>query len=72
MKLTDSIIKAAKPKDSAYSLSDGQGLGLYIQPTGAKWWRYRHRHAGKANMCYLSAFILMSRWRLPDGINTNA
>ncbi len=60
MKLTDSIIKAAKPKDSAYSLSDGQGLGLYIQPTGAKWWRYRYRyryrHAGKANMLSIGVY----------------
>lgn len=43
MKLTDPIIKAAKPKEKPYSLPDGYGLILLVQPTGAKWWRYRYR-----------------------------
>ena len=37
MKLTDSIIKAAKPKEKTYSLPDGHGLVLLVQPSGAKW-----------------------------------
>jgi len=36
MKLTDPIIKAAKPEEKPYSLSDGHGLVLLIQPSGAK------------------------------------
>ncbi|MBA2484250.1 MAG: tyrosine-type recombinase/integrase [Nitrosomonas sp.] len=50
MKLTDSIVKAAKPKDKPYPIPDGQGLVLYVQPSGAKWWRFRYRYAGKAKM----------------------
>lgn len=56
MKLTDSIVKAAKPKDKPYSLPDGQGLVLYVQPSGAKWWRYRYRYNGKAKMLSLGVY----------------
>lgn len=56
MKLTDSIIKAAKPKETPYSLPDGQGLVLYVQPSGAKWWRYRYRYAGKAKMLSMGVY----------------
>ncbi|WP_374049947.1 Arm DNA-binding domain-containing protein [Nitrosomonas sp. sh817] len=41
MKLTDSIIKAAKPRDKRYSLPDGKGLVLWVQPDGQKCWRVR-------------------------------
>lgn len=37
MKLTDSEIKAAKPKEKPYSLTEGHRLVLMIQPSGAKW-----------------------------------
>ncbi|SET28814.1 Integrase [Nitrosomonas marina] len=60
MKLTDSILKAAKPKDKAYSLPDGKGLVLYIQPSGAKWWRFRYRHNGKAKMLSLGTYPTVS------------
>ena len=56
MKLTDSIIKAAKPKDRPHSLADGQGLVLYIQPSGAKWWRYRYRFNATAKMLSLGTY----------------
>jgi integrase len=56
MKLTDSIAKAAKPKDKPYSLPDGQGLALYVQPSGAKWWRYRYRFNGKGKMLSLGVY----------------
>lgn len=56
MKLTDPIIKAAKPKDKPYSLPDGKGLVLYVQPSGAKWWRYRYRFNGKAKMLSLGVY----------------
>lgn len=37
MKLTDPIIKAAKPKQKPYPLSDGKGLTLYVRPNGESW-----------------------------------
>lgn len=56
MKLTDSNIKAAKPKEKPYSLPDGQEFVLYIQPSGAKWWRFRCRFNGKGKMLSLGTY----------------
>ncbi|MGV8841858.1 MAG: tyrosine-type recombinase/integrase [Pseudomonas sp.] len=44
--LTDSAIKAAKPKEKPYKLTDGQGLYLDIKPGGSKLWRLKYRFAG--------------------------
>lgn len=43
MPLTDIAVRQARPRDRAYKLTDGRGLTLLVQPTGAKWWRYRYR-----------------------------
>jgi integrase len=64
--LTDAKIRNAKPgqkprKDedgrpvlvdveSAYKLTDSNGLYLEVRPSGAKLWRYRYRIAGKENV----------------------
>ena len=34
MKLTDTKIKQAKPKDKEYPLTDGHGLNIIIKPNG--------------------------------------
>jgi hypothetical protein len=47
MKLTDKTCKNSKPKDKTYKVSDGHGLYLQIEPTGAKYWRYKYRFLGK-------------------------
>ncbi len=60
MKLTDSIINSSKSKDKPYSLPDGQGLVLYVQPSGAKWWRYRYRYNGKAKMLSMGTYPRVS------------
>ena len=44
--LTDAAIKAAKPKDKPYKLSDSQGLHLYVIPSGGKTFRLKFRFAG--------------------------
>lgn len=41
--LNDTTIRKARPRATAYKLSDGNGLQLRIQPTGAKLWQYRFR-----------------------------
>lgn len=41
MPLTDIQIKRAKPQDKPYTLNDGQGLSLLINPDGSKAWRFR-------------------------------
>ncbi|HEX5310306.1 tyrosine-type recombinase/integrase [Aquabacterium sp.] len=49
-KLTDPAIRNAKPQSKAFNLADGGGLGLEVQPSGAKWWRFRYRFDGKEKM----------------------
>lgn len=56
MALTDSALKAAKPRDKLYRLPDSNGLCLEVTPTGSKLWRYRYRFNGKAKMLALGAY----------------
>lgn len=51
--LTDRHIRNAKPKPKPYRLFDGDGLALWISPTGAKSWQLRYRLAArfKAEWC---------------------
>lgn len=45
--LTEIQIKAAKPREKVYYLSDGRGLLLAVKPNGAKCWIARIFDAGK-------------------------
>ena len=46
MALTDTAIRAAKPKDRDYKLADGQGLYLLVTKAGGKLWRLKYRANG--------------------------
>lgn len=56
MSLTDIAIRNAKPRETAYKLSDGGGLFLWVQPTGRKWWRYAYRYEGKQKLFALGIY----------------
>jgi integrase len=56
MRLTDVAIRKAKPRDRAYKLTDGRGLTLLVQPSGAKWWRLRYRFNGVEKMLSLGVY----------------
>jgi hypothetical protein len=56
-KLTDPAIKKAKPETKLHERSDGGGLFLLVQPSGAKGWRLKYRHGGKVKL----------RWALSRG-----
>lgn len=45
--LTVKAVEAAKPKDKPYKLADGEGLYLYVAPTGGKSWRANYVEHGK-------------------------
>lgn len=49
-------IRRAKPEAKAYTLGDGQGLSLLIEPNGSKSWRFRYRFAGKPKMISLGVY----------------
>lgn len=56
MALTDTKIRQSKPKDKLYKLSDGAGLFLQIQPSGAKYWRLAYRYGGKQKTLALGVY----------------
>ncbi len=56
MPLTNTAIQNAKLKDKPYSMTDGRGLSLRVQPSGGKWWRLRYRFDGKAKMLSLGIY----------------
>jgi integrase len=51
-------IKTAKPKETEYSLNDGDGLMITIRPNGSKTWffRYYHPHTNKRQKIGFGAF----------------
>lgn len=56
--LSPSAVANAKPQGKPYRLTDGAGLFLLVQPTGAKWWRWKYRRpdTGKENTLSLGTF----------------
>ncbi len=54
--LTETKIKAAKPRDKTYKLADGGGLTLLVRPNGSKLWRFRYRFHGIENMLSVGTF----------------
>ena len=56
MPLNDMQIRRAKPEAKAYTLGDGQGLSLLIEPNGSKSWRFRYRYAGKPKIISLGVY----------------
>ena len=60
MALTDTAIRAAKPKDKPYKLSDSAGLYLMVNPTGSRLWRLKYRLAGKEKVLAIGAYPAVS------------
>jgi integrase len=60
MALTDIQIRRAKPQEKPYTLSDGFGLALLINPDGSKGWRFRYRFNGKAKLMSFGSYSLVS------------
>lgn len=56
MALTDTAIKAAKPKLKPYKLGDSGGLYLEISPAGGKLWRMKYRIDGKEKRLALGIY----------------
>lgn len=54
--LTDIQLRKLKPRATSYRVADANGLSIEVRPTGAKLWRYRYRHNGKANMLGLGKY----------------
>jgi integrase len=56
MALTDTALKALKPKEASYIVSDDRGLYAEVLPTGSIVWRYRYRRSGKREKLTLGKY----------------
>lgn len=56
MAITDKAVKAAKPRQKAYKLTDGKGLYVLVTSEGRKYWRLKYRIAGKEKLLALGVY----------------
>lgn len=56
MPLTVLQIKASKPAEKAFTLSDSSGLALLVKPNGSKYWHFRYRFQGRAARMSLGVY----------------
>lgn len=54
--LTDTKLRRLKARDAVYRIADSNGLAIEVRATGAKFWRYRYRYAGKPTMLTLGEY----------------
>jgi integrase len=55
-KLSDTSIRAVKPREKPYKLFDTEGLFLIVHPKGGRWWRQRYRWGGKEQLLSLGTY----------------
>jgi integrase len=81
--LSDTRVRGAKPRDSAYKLYDERGLFLFVTPTGGRLWRLKYRLNEREKLISLGAYpdVGLKRARekrdearklLADGIDPSA
>lgn len=58
--LSDAKLRAVKPKEKAFKLSDGQQLYLFVTPKGGKLWRMDYNFDGKRKSLSLGPYPLVS------------
>ena len=56
MPLTDRQVKAAKPQEKKYKISDEKGLYLEVRPNGSKYWRMKYRFHGKEKLAAFGVY----------------
>jgi len=54
------VIDAAKPRDKAYSLTDGGGLHIEVLPTGSKIWRFKYHFEGRREKVTIGPYPAVS------------
>jgi hypothetical protein len=58
--LTDSTIRALKPRDRAYKVADEKGLYLQVTPSGGRLWRVKFRAEGVEKKLSLGTYPELS------------
>lgn len=54
--MTEAKLRALKPRGKLYRIADARSLCVEVNPTGARYWRFRYRFAGKAKMVSLGVY----------------
>jgi integrase len=81
-RLTESAVRGANAAEKPQKLSDGAGLYLLVEPSGAKYWRMAYRFAGKQRLLALGVYpdttlkaarftAMEAREKLRNGIDPN-
>jgi integrase len=60
MKLTDRLVRNAKPRETQYKISDAAGLYLLVKSNGKKYWRYKYRIGGKEKLLSIGVYPIVS------------
>jgi integrase len=65
-KLTDRVVKGAKPREQPYTLWDGNGLHVLIKSNGKKYWRLQYRFDNRKRLISLGQYpaITLEKARL--------
>ncbi|QJW98461.1 hypothetical protein FTUN_6051 [Frigoriglobus tundricola] len=56
MPLSDAKARNAKPRTKPYKIADGEGLFLFITPSGSKYWRLKYFFADKEKLLALGVY----------------
>ena len=59
MKLTDMMIRQAKPKAKQYKLSDGGGMYLLVHPNGSKYFRMKYYYERKEKVASFGIYPII-------------
>src|ERR1700733_1540258 len=54
--LTNTAVRAFKPREKSYKQSDGGGLYLQINPNRSLWWRFKYRFEGREKLLSLGVY----------------
>ncbi len=56
MALSDAKVRAAKPKDKRYKLTDEKSMFLLVAPNGSKYWQLKYRYDGKEKVYQIGTY----------------
>jgi integrase len=54
--LSETAVKAARPKEKPYKLFDARGLYMLVATTGSRLWRLKYRHGGQEKLLALGSY----------------
>ena len=58
--LSDTKVRATKPREKSYKLTDANRLFLLVTPSGGKLWRWNYSYDGKQKSMAFGAYPLVS------------